>query len=182
MNFRKFNRLAALIFSVFFCSPLAMADSPLPPPSMKYFQSPSFTCAAQSIPDQNETLVFKPNHSSINSLNAREEEWTASQWGRQIYVADDCGFIIVMYGGLNLLRLDDRANDTVVFRMYSSSEPDRVLTLSKFYKDLDVLPRTSSHWAWYEVVGWNGSDLTVHTVDGRQVVISQSDFSPVDGN
>ena len=172
---RQSSAVIALFMSFAFAQ-YALADSPLRPPESEYFQSPSLTCAAKSDPEINHIEVFKPGRNNFSVNYTPTDTWIVPQWSRQVFVADNCKFIIVSYYGLNLLNIDDKKSETTIFTLFSSNGAMKTVPLSQLYKNLDVLPKTSSHWLLHNGIGWNGTDIMFHTTDGRQVKLSESDF------
>src|SRR5262249_1337672 len=112
------------------------ADSPLPPPRDHEVRSPSGRCAARAEVGASRIVVSRPAGGRTETL------WTFRGYCDFDALADDCRTLVVIYGGANLLYLDDRDPSTAVIRFYDYAREVRKITLGELYPDLTVLART----------------------------------------
>jgi hypothetical protein len=143
---------------------MSRADAPPSPPQDREIRSPSGQCIARAEVAAQRIVGFR----LVN--RRRETLWTLLEYHQFYALADDCRTLIVIYGGL--LNLNDRYGSTVVFTFYENANEVRKITLGEIYPDLSILPRTASHWAWYQTVGWVDKDWIMKTVDGRTLTFT----------
>jgi hypothetical protein len=148
------------------CNAALRADAPPSPPRDREVRSPSGQCVARAEVAAQRIVGFR-------LVNGRRETlWTLPEYRQSYAVADDCRILVVIYAGANELNLDDRYGSTLVFTFYENANEVRKITLGEIYPDLSVLNRTTSHWTWYESVGWVGKDWIMQTVDGRTLTFT----------
>ncbi|WP_026147713.1 hypothetical protein [Robiginitomaculum antarcticum] len=159
------------IFTTFlaFCgSSFTYADSPLPAQQSYVQTSPDGTCMAYVNLETLETILA-PHYLLIGENGEASKHWRVKGWHRWVHVADNCDYVVIGYGGYNLLSLSQKDKNSTVITYINRSGLTKTLKLVDLYSNLDVLPRTVSHWAWYEQVLWDKNVLMLSTVDNRKM-------------
>jgi hypothetical protein len=158
--------LTAFCLVLALVSPLARADSPLPPPQTIIACSPSGMVCANSDPLTNRTVVSRKN--------GPEAPWSINGWHRWLFVADDGHSAVVGYAGMNLVPIQSDLQLEVLY-FYKQSKLVRTIKLADLYRDKSQLVRTVSHLAWVRSIRVNrANQLVLELVSGRNVAFGMS--------
>ena len=148
--------LVALLLGV---AALAAADAPLPPPSEETRWSPNRRFAAVADPKHDLVTVYRVE----NGL--RTELWSMKPWQRSFDVADGGEHLVACYGGMNLLPVDYRPDQTML-EFYVRGRLVRKWSLRGSCRDRGKLRRTVSHYHWGMCQGFDATgSYRVETVD-----------------
>ncbi len=135
------------------------ADAPLRPPQPVTQWSANRQFCAVSDPATDRLTVYRV------SAGARSELWSVAGWQRSFAVSDTGDDVVTCYGGLSLLPLDYRPDETLL-TFYRRGRATRSWTVAELIRDRTRLERTSSHYHWGECVGFAASGVfEVRTVD-----------------
>lgn len=160
------HSLTAFCLVLALASPLARADSPLPPQQTVIACSPSGMVCANSDSRTNRTVVSRKN--------GPEASWSITGWHRWLFVADDGHSAVVGYAGMNLVPIQSDLQLAVLY-FYKQGKLVRTIKLADLYCDKSQLTRTVSHLAWVVSIHVNrANQLVLELVSGRNVAFSMS--------
>jgi hypothetical protein len=71
---------------------------------------------------------------------------------------------MALYRGANLLAEQDYDPSTVVLSFFHSGKLVKRVPLGELYSDIDVLPRTVSHYFWLKAADWDGGKWSIRTI------------------
>src|SRR5690242_10987012 len=111
---RWYPRLAGSIVATIALTFAADADAPLPPQQDVDVRSPNGECVAHASLGEAQIIGFRLADGRERLL------WSVAGYQRYFAISDDCGTLVVIYGGFNLLKLEDRRPSTVVLTFYKS--------------------------------------------------------------
>lgn len=153
-----------MAFVVLALANLAKADTPLPPPKELTVCSPTKKLCATSDPTRNLTFLI-PQSSG-------QKSWQIPGWHRWIFISDDGESVVIGYSGKNLVPLDVRMSESVLF-FYNRGQLVRTVKLEELYSSKSQLRRTVSHYAWVNRIGFNGGNqFVVELVNGNDVAFA----------
>ena len=172
----KRSILAALVAVLVVVPALSLrADTPLPPPELWTVFSPSKACCAVLDPRTQVTTVF-----AVDPAGARMKLWAMVGWHRAAFLADDGVHLVLGHPGLNLLPLDVRDDDVLLW-FVRRGELVATRTVLEVVGSRSVLRRTASHWLWGGCRGIDGEGrFVVSTADERVVRFDLATGSRVD--
>ncbi len=142
----------------------AAADEPLPRPQPYTVCSPSGVFCAHLDPQKAITRIYRAGQES-------DDLWVMDGWFRQAALADDGETLVIGYDGLNLLSLDYREDDLILW-IYRRGALVRAVALDEVIEDFSSLQRTVSHYLWRHYVGFDqAGNYVIETVEGRSIAI-----------
>ena len=163
----------AAIGSALLPKPL-LADTPLPPPEKKEVWSSNKQFCAVMDPRKMTTTVYH-----LRGLGRREKDWAMYGWFRVASLADDGEHLIVGHAGMNLLPLDIRQDDVMLY-FFKEGKLINSVTLGELVERKSSLKRTASHYYWGRCVGLDRrGNYVVETVENRTLVFDVTTGKPV---
>jgi hypothetical protein len=171
-----------VILALAFAVP-ALADSPLPPPSIETTKSANKRFEVVSDPEKGTRC--------IDSASSKEL-WKLPNWYRWSFLCDDGRHFITAYGGLNLLSQNYKGSD-VMLTFWKDGKLVRTVTVDELIPDKKILQRTVSHYSWgsipgitknglLEVILEDGSKHYFDPTTGRSAESKKEAEQAVDGN
>src|SRR5260221_5893950 len=141
------------------CASVVRADEPLAPPARYEVKSSSHKYVATLDP---KTGVVVRATGSSNIL------WTATNWFRVAFLANDGQDFVTGYDGMNLIP-QDYTKDLVLVTFWRQDKRIRDVTVGELFPDTRILEKTVSHYHWGSIAGITNSTLIVSRCDGRVV-------------
>jgi hypothetical protein len=158
----RWNRLPTALL-LFTCN-AAIADSPLPPPSIVTGCNVAATHCATSDPDKKTTrLVEKSSGATL---------WSVDQYYRFFQVSNDGQAILAQSDFANLVPLN-ATKEHVLFVIYRNGKPIQSVPLGALFEGTSQLRRTVSHFSWGHLLKIDEKDNAVFALDdGRRIAYS----------
>ncbi len=150
--------IATLLILLSYAS-VVRADEPLAPPARYEVQNSSHKYVATLDP---KTGVAVRATGSSNIL------WTATNWFRVAFLADDGHHFVTGCDGMNLIP-QDYTKDLVLVTFWQQDKKIRDLTVGELFPDTRILEKTVSHYHWGSITGITNSTLIVSRCDGKVV-------------
>ena len=142
----------------------SIADSPLPPPTIKTICNVSNNHCATSDPVTNKTILFERN-SGVTL-------WSIDRYFRFFNVSNDGLAILAQSDYANLAPLDV-TKEHLLFIIYRGGKPIQTVLLGTLFENASTLERTASHLFWGRLEKIDTKDNAVFLlVDGRRVSYS----------
>lgn len=139
------------------------------PPSLPFqtyeVRSASGICKAIVDIEKNQIRAYRLDP------NGGKPIWTLDGYASAISISDDCLSLIASGGGDRLFLGNGKPSDDVL-TIYREGRRIRHITLGEVYPALDVVSRSHPGEFWFMLLSWKGSDIVIHTVDGRTVTFS----------
>jgi hypothetical protein len=148
--------ITAILILLFFAS-VVRADEPLAPPARYEMQSASHKYVA--ILDPKTGVVVRAADSSTIL-------WTATNWFRIAFLADDGQHFVSGYDGMNLIP-QDYTKDLVLVTFWRQNKKIRDVTVGELFPNTRILQKTVSHYNWGSITGITNSTLIVSRCDGK---------------
>ena len=147
------------LLTLLLCTTVGRADEPLAPPARYEIQSPAHKYVASLDP---KTGVAVRAAGSTNIL------WTATNWFRVAFLADDGQHLVTGYDGMNLIP-QNYAKDLVLITFWQRDRMIRDATAAELIPDPRVLQKTVSNYHWGMLTGITNHTLTVRRCDGKML-------------
>jgi hypothetical protein len=147
------------VFILLACSQPIHADEPLAPPSRFEVQSPSHKFTATLDPKSGV---------SVRAAGSSEVLWTATNWFRVAFLADDGEHFVTGYGGMNLIP-QNYTRDLALITFWRRDQKIRDVTVGELFPSTRVLKKTVSHYHWGSITGITNSTLVVTRCDDKIV-------------
>jgi hypothetical protein len=147
-------------------SAVALADSPLPAPSLITNCSASGKFCAESNPTTRIT--------SIRAKGSQKTLWSIKGWHRSFTISDDGQSLVIGYSGGNLVPIDVTLKEPML-SFYQREKLIRVVTLGDLVKSKAELSPTVSHLHWGNIVGAGidrNNRIRVELVNNKQMTFN----------
>ena len=142
-----------------------VADSPREAASNKKVLSPNGRFYAIVDAAQKRTTVFQVSRPP-------RKVWEMPGWNAVTFLANDGDHLAVGYAGSNLLELNAKPDEPMVV-LYHRGERVSTITLRQIVKDYKALPRTESHVAWGDYLGFDShNQFLLRTNEGGTFVVT----------
>jgi hypothetical protein len=132
-----------LVILALACAVPALADSPLPPPSIKTTKSASKRFEVVSDPEKGTRCT---------DLSSSKELWNLPDWYRWSFLCDDGRHFITAFDGFNLLSQNYKGSD-VMLTFWKDGKSVGAVTVDELIPDKKILQRTVSHFSWGSIPG-----------------------------
>jgi len=148
------------ILCIFSFAQYSYADKPLSPPATYSVQSANKKYTVDINYEAKETVVYVNNQDG-----SRSELWKMPGWFRWVAVSNDGKYVVIPYGGLNLLTLNYK-KDEVTLQIASEGKIIHTIKLDQLISDFNSLERTVSHYYWGDYLGFNDkNEYVIETVE-----------------
>ncbi len=154
-----FLRLLPLLLA----SNWVLADAPLPPPSLLTKCNISKSHCATSDPTSHSITIHTVNGKRL---------WSIERYARFFELSNDGVSLIVYTDFGNLVPLNATL-DSELFTIYRNGAAIHTVRIGELFDDVAALPRTSSHYAWGNLLRIDDSDNAIFLLStGQQIIYS----------
>ena len=144
---------------------IVSADAPLRSPWKKMTKSPNELKCVISDPETQITTIYEIDQTTGNKLPL----WSMVGWFRVTHISNDGEHLVIGYGGMNLLPIDYRSNEPMLY-FIREGELIKYVTLDQLIKDPSKMTKTVSHYNWGNYIGFNDKGyFVVNTCEGERV-------------
>lgn len=152
--------LAAFIFVAGVFSTLANADTPLNQARFTKKTSANKLFSVASDPSKRTTYATN---------KAGTKLWEIKGWFREYFVSNDGSHFVSVYGGANLLP-ENYSDDLILASIWKDGVAQFHITVSQVIPDRSILVKTTSHYLWGDVNGFDEQNrLVIKRVDGKEL-------------
>ncbi len=139
----------------------AIADSPLPPPSLiTVCNSPNSHCATSNPASSKTILANRATGEALWSIDGYFRYFDVSNDGRTVLIQSDFGNFLPLNAGV----------DQALFSFVRDGRSLHVVKLGDLFRSAAELTRTASHLSWGHLEKIDGADnANFLLVDGRRV-------------
>ncbi len=174
MNKRKILPTGVLAVSgLFLLSKEALADSPLPTPTVRTVWSMDKKFCAVMNPDKKIITVYR-----VSKDGKKTALWAMYGWFRVAGLSNNGKHLVAGHGGMNLLPLNHK-KDEVMLYFFNEGELINYVTLDQLIKDQSNLQRTVSHLHWGNYLGFDEEGrYIVETVENHKIAFDVTTGKP----
>jgi hypothetical protein len=137
------KKMKIFIILALLCAVPALADSPLPLPSVQTTKSENKRFEVASDPKKGTRCI---------DLSTSKELWKLPDWYRWSFLCNDGRHFISAYGGLNLLSQNYKGSD-VMLTFWRDGKIIKTITVDELIPNKKILRRTVSHYSWGSIPG-----------------------------
>jgi len=143
---------------------VSIADSPLPPPSIKTICNASSSHCATTDPTTRKTSLVERSSGAVL--------WSVDRYLRFFSISNDGHAILAQSDYANLAPLD-ATREHVLFVIYRDGKPIQTVPLGALFEGASKLQRTVSHLSWGHLEKIDAKDNAVFLLnDGRKISYS----------